>query len=187
MKREHFAGPLVPLHASDLRTPTPEQIEGLNRFFRDQVFFRVAALLTEQFPIDDPTARVEVVLLMLGKLLSIVSTRVPFSKVALILDRSERLGPVVGRVFKELRVTQTLGGVTREIPVELCDAPKHLCEPALEVADFVIHTAGRAVRKSLAGRPFLDNPDFRAVFETQPRELSEFVRLDTAGWRHVAA
>ncbi len=111
----------------------------------------------------------------------------PFSKIALIFDRSERLGPQIGRIFSDLRVTQTLEGTTRQIPVELCDAPKRLCEPALEVADFIIHTAGRAVRKSIDGMPFLENPDFRAIFETQPQELSEFVRLDAAGWRRVAA
>lgn len=187
MKQRHFAGPLAPLHASDLRSPTPEQIEALNSFFRDQVFFRLAALLTDQFPIDNPAARVELISLMISRLLASVSARVPFSKIALIFDRSERLGPQLGRVFGELRVTQTLEGRARQIPVELCDAPKQLCEPALEVADFIIHTAGRAVRKSIGGTPFLDNPDFRAVFATQPPELSEFLRLDAAGWGRAAA
>jgi hypothetical protein len=187
MKQQHFAGPLQPLHASDLRNPTPAQIEALNSFFQGQVFFRLAALLTDQFPVGDPSARVEIISLMLSRLLSVVSTRVPFSKIALIFDRSERLGPQIGRIFSDLRVTQTLEGTTRQIPVELCDAPKRLCEPALEVADFIIHTAGRAVRKSIDGMPFLENPDFRAIFETQPQELSEFVRLDAAGWRRVAA
>jgi hypothetical protein len=34
MKAQHFGGSDVALHAADLRSPTPEQIEALNTFFR---------------------------------------------------------------------------------------------------------------------------------------------------------
>jgi hypothetical protein len=41
MKAEHFGGPDVPLHASELRNPTQSQLDALNRFFRQQEFCRL--------------------------------------------------------------------------------------------------------------------------------------------------
>jgi hypothetical protein len=177
LKQVHFDGADVPLHASGLR-PSVQQIEGLNEFFQHATCFRFAAVLTDRMEIRDPAARVELAALMMGRLLTRIGSRVPFSKIAMLFDRSERLGPALGRVFKGVKYHQSLGGVVHEVSVELCDASKDLCLPATEIADFVVHTAGGAVRRSLNGTPFLSNPDFRAVFETEPQELSEFVRLD---------
>jgi len=38
MKAEHFGGPDVPLHASELRNPTQSQLDALNRFFVSRNF-----------------------------------------------------------------------------------------------------------------------------------------------------
>lgn len=181
MKKQFFDGPLSPLHAAKLRAPSPEQISALNAFFVNAPFFRVAAMTTDRIVISDHVVRIELVCLALTRLLEQIATHVPFSKIAFVLDSSERLNPELGRVFKDLKVTQTLNGVAREIPIEFYEGKKGLCEPALEVADFVMHTAGRAVRHSLAGKPFLDLPDFRAVFATSPPELSAFIRVDGVG------
>lgn len=178
MKRTHFGGPVSPLHASDLRTPSAEQISALNAFFAHSAFFRIAALTTRQFKIPNHLARLELTCLVLGWLLEKVGGRVPFTKVAIVFDASERLNPELSRIFKEVKGTQQIGEVVQEIPVEFYQARKDLCEPLVEVADFVMHTAGRAVRHSIKGGAFLDLPDFRAVFATTPPELGEFIRID---------
>lgn len=187
MKGAHFDGPLSPLHAADLRKPSAEQIDALNAFFAQSAFFRIAALTTRHFVIPNHLARLELTCLVLGRLLENIGGRVPFSKVAIMLDASERLTPELSRVFREVKGTQRIGGIEREVPVEFYQAPKDLCEPALEVADFVMHTAGRAVRHSVRGGAFLDLPDFRAVFATTPPELAEFVRIDEVSSVHSAA
>jgi hypothetical protein len=45
MKERHFGGADVALHASDLRHPTPEQLEALGAFFRDHRFGRFAVTM----------------------------------------------------------------------------------------------------------------------------------------------
>src|SRR4051812_10091322 len=43
LKKIHFAGESVPLHAADLRNPTKAQFEALNTFFDQGAFARIAA------------------------------------------------------------------------------------------------------------------------------------------------
>jgi hypothetical protein len=45
MKERHFGGADVALHASDLRQPTPEQLEALGAFFRAKRFGRFAVIM----------------------------------------------------------------------------------------------------------------------------------------------
>lgn len=62
----------------------------------------------------------------------------PFVRVAVIIEESERSSLLVARAFEGfgLRVED------QEVPVEVAFMPKSAKEPALEVADFIIHTAG---------------------------------------------
>jgi len=46
MKALHFGGADLPLHASDLRSPTATQLEALGTFFRNQTFGRFAVTMT---------------------------------------------------------------------------------------------------------------------------------------------
>ena len=41
MKAQHFGGENVPLHASELRNPKPEQLAALAKLFREQQFARL--------------------------------------------------------------------------------------------------------------------------------------------------
>ena len=45
MKERHFGGADVPLHASDLRDPTGDQLDALNGFFRHQPFGHFAVVM----------------------------------------------------------------------------------------------------------------------------------------------
>ena len=54
--------------------------------------------------------------------------------------------------------------------------PKAAAEPALEVADFVVHTVGRQARQNLTNRGvFL--PDFKAVFHDVHPNLVSFMEV----------
>src|SRR6516162_8617273 len=46
MKAHHFGGADVPLHASDLRSPTAQQVAALGEFFEKQPFGRFAVTMT---------------------------------------------------------------------------------------------------------------------------------------------
>ena len=54
LKEEHFGGPDVKLHASDLRKPTKVQAEAIGNFFRKQEFGRFAVTLTASTKIPPP-------------------------------------------------------------------------------------------------------------------------------------
>jgi heat shock protein HspQ len=66
-----------------------------------------------------------------------------------------------------LRITED----STEIPVDCYFMRKRSAEPALEVADFVMHAVGRQVRHVLLGRNGFV-PDFGAVFHNQDPKLS---------------
>jgi hypothetical protein len=51
-------------------------------------------------------------------------------------------------------------------------------EPALEVADFVMHAVGRQARQNLKKRGNFA-PDFCAVFHTVDRRLTSFVEVSS--------
>jgi hypothetical protein len=53
MKAECFGGADAPIHASDLNRPTPEQLEALSRFFRDQQFARFAVTMSKSASIPE--------------------------------------------------------------------------------------------------------------------------------------
>jgi hypothetical protein len=48
MKERHFGGLDVPLHASELRSPSRDQLAALAHFFREQVFGRFAVTMTTE-------------------------------------------------------------------------------------------------------------------------------------------
>lgn len=48
LKADYFDGPDVALHASDLKTPSLEQVEAIGQFFRDGQFGRFAVTLNRE-------------------------------------------------------------------------------------------------------------------------------------------
>ena len=56
--------------------------------------------------------------------------------------------------------------------------PKQIHEPALEVADFVMHAAHGLAWDSVAGRNGYARRDFRSVFQRKNRRLSSFMLID---------
>ncbi len=63
-----------------------------------------------------------------------------------------------------------------QIPIDLGIMPKSSSSAALEVADFIIHTAGRQVRdRNSAKQPY--NKDFEAVFKSIDERLTGFKEI----------
>jgi hypothetical protein len=56
--------------------------------------------------------------------------------------------------------------------------PKSANEPALEVADFIMHAVGRQARQNLKQRGVFA-PDFKAVFQSVDHKLASFIEVET--------
>ena len=140
MKERHFGGADVRLHASAVRDFTPEQVQALTAFFREQPFFRFA--VTMEKAVDMP-ADVIPMNVMPGALrrrweeLTARSNPVP-TELAFIHEASERGDNLLERYFGEF-VVQIDG---RRVPAHHAIMTKG--DEALEVADFIVHTAGKA-------------------------------------------
>jgi hypothetical protein len=56
---------------------------------------------------------------------------------------------------------------------------KEIGDPALEIADFVMHAVGRQARQNLQKRGDFA-PDFCAVFHSIDRKLTSFMEIESA-------
>jgi hypothetical protein len=85
---------------------------------------------------------------------------------ALIFEDSERGDTLVKRDYKlaSMDLKNTRG---RRVEVEGCFMPKASMEPGLEVADLIVHTAGRQRRHELAGKP-AHTKDFQQTYWHSP-------------------
>jgi uncharacterized protein DUF3800 len=174
LKNSHFGGADKPLHASDLRDPTNDQLEALGNFFRKQAFGRFAVAMTKQTKLPDQTKPLDIMPSLLRRRFEELTSRcspVP-AEVAFIHEASERGDPLLNKYFGHT-VVQIEG---REVPAHHALMPKG--DEALEVADFIVQAVGAQVRSGMKlGRPI--RKDFAAIFYGN-RLWSSFIAVDVA-------
>jgi hypothetical protein len=93
-----------------------------------------------------------------------------FSEVNVIFEASERADRHIEAAFQDFRLKE--GGA--QIPVECYFMPKAAHDPALEVADFIMHAVGRQARRRIEGKEGCA-PDFAAVFHGQDSKRVSFM------------
>ncbi|CAG0964536.1 hypothetical protein FLAV_00887 [Flavobacteriales bacterium] len=162
-----------PFHTTDvIRTITKEQIEALNHLFQKFMFFRIANIITSK---TDNRADIENIRLTTGTIVNSIKTiseQAEFDRIFVICEDSERTGV---KVMNGLFGYKISNGV-KTFDIELGLMPKKSCSPALEIADLIIHTAGRQTRHRLSGKTkFL--PDFESVFKSIDNRLISFMEL----------
>jgi hypothetical protein len=166
MKAEHFGGENVPLHASALRNPTREQLVALSTFFREQKFARLAVTMSKSIALPaaatpfDITARA-----LMNGLKDLLSRCSPEpNEVALLHEASDRCNQLVEK---------HLGGTIVQINGKFVRVHKGLIAkssglPELEVADFIMHAAGRRAAQTHRDPTTRAGKDFEVVFQTNP-------------------
>jgi hypothetical protein len=102
-----------------------------------------------------------------------VAKCMPFTEVNVIFEASGRADRLMEEAFGDFRLEE--GG--RPIPVESFFMPKAVGDPALEVADFVMHAVGRQARQRVDGKVGFER-DFAAVFHDQDPKRVSFMEVN---------
>src|SRR5262249_44733735 len=94
--------------------------------------------------------------------------------VAVIFEASQRADPLIQAAFQGFGLEE--GG--KPVPLDCFFMPKNAGEPALEVADFIMHAVGRQARRNLTQRGTFV-PDFKAVFHSANPTLGSYMEAAT--------
>ena len=169
MKAQHFGGPNVPLHASDLKSPTNEQVAALGQFFETQQFGRFAVTMTRKTELPEGIKPIQVMPGLLRRRWEALTPRfqpLPV-EVAFIHEASDRGDALLERYFGESVVK--IDG--KQVKVHHGIMPKG--DEALEVADFVVQAAGGQARHGIKPDHSVRR-DFEVIFRAKPLWSSFF-------------
>ena len=159
-------------HATGARF-TQRQMRRLGRFFRDGAFYRIATVLTRSTDFDSLglITYYESTAAALLDCCATVADRAAATDVELTFEASQRGDRLVRAFMRRARLANS------EIPYTI--RSKTEAEQGLEVADFVMHAAGRHARAhEVGGRD--RGRDFQAVFDDCAPELVDFRELTKA-------
>lgn len=180
MKNECFDGSNFPLHASEMREPSQRQIDAIATFFRANQFSRFCAISRSTTQIDESLVPYQATAICLTERIRRIATQYPFDSIAMIFEASDRADMLAARFFSNF--TLAVDGI--DVPIKKGRMSKSLCEPGLEVADFIMHTAGAQVRAQLMGkvdgkRKF--RKDFDCVFHSVDKRMADYLLMDSIG------
>jgi len=133
MKSEHFGGENAPLHASDLRHPSAQQLAALSEFFKMQEFGRFAVTLTSAAKVPKHLTSHSVISASIKKRWEELATRMnPMpTEVAFIFEALERTDELIQNYFSPTFVNIAQNAV----PVHYGLLNKSSGDPTLEIAD----------------------------------------------------
>lgn len=172
MKNIHFSGSDIALHAAKLRSPTTEQIEALQIFFSQLPFFRFAVMSAETMTNETKHSLLKIACRSIMDRIAEISKWAQPSEVAIVIESSQRIEKDL--ILELSGYCMSNGDVEFEPKTYLL--PKSANISFLEVADFVVHTAGSQVRHRIQ-RKGLMRKDFAAVFFSVDQRLSSYVEL----------
>ena len=164
------------LHAASFaRTATQEQIEAVAEFFRTQPFARIGTTVSVKSRLTGDLGPIDVIAGVFKNRIVDIAKWTRFTEVHVVFESSDRADRHIEAAFGEFRIEENVTA----IPVECYFMPKAAHDPALEVADFVMHAVGRQARRKIDGKSGFA-PDFAAVFHGQDAKRVSYMDVDRA-------
>jgi uncharacterized protein DUF3800 len=179
LKRQFFAMSDSPLHAAGIDRANASGIEALGRFFREQMFSRIAVALTYKTELSEGFEPFQAAAIsLLNRLVEVVRWWQGITEIALVIEQSDR-GDRLARKFLQFRYWREIGGERTYLPVRGHFMPKKVGEPGLEIADFIMHAVGGRTRERLSGSR-RRRADFGSIFEDVDERLVSFAEINRA-------
>jgi len=172
MCRNFFPELQRPLHAAELRGISDEQIDALNYFFTNYGFFRIASTASIKSIKDVDNDFIEIIGSTLLQRICDIAKWTDFERVYIIFENSDRIEMKVLRSLSNKKIKRGL----QNIDIDLGLMPKAACNPALEIADLIIHTAGTQVRSRISGNKQFKK-DFENIFRNVDERLVSFMEI----------
>jgi hypothetical protein len=174
LRRRIAGSPVAPLHAHEFASiAKAEDIEAVAQFFRAHTFWRFGAVFTIETTLLPEINRLQTMKGVLEKRIDDIVQMTLCKEVKIVFESSERMDARIEETFHAFDFNRG----EKHIPAECGFMPKAACEPALEVADFVMHAIGRQARYNLKRRgSFL--PDFCAVFHAVDPKFTSFIEVE---------
>lgn len=167
--------PDMPLHASEFaRIATREHIRTVADFFQHGSFARLGAIVPFTTTFPDELGPLPTIAKVLQQRIVEVARWTPFDSIAVIFESSQRADALITQAFQGFALEED----GKRIPLNCFFMPKSAREPALEVADFVMHSVGRQARQNLKKRGGF-TPDFMAVFHGVDPKLVSYMEVAT--------
>ena len=175
VRRKVTGSPNTPLHANAFAGfATPENVRTVAEFFHAQPFARLGAIISFKTALANELGPVPTIAKVLQQRIRQIAARTGFKSLAVIFESSQRADRLIEAAFQDFGLEE--GG--KPLPVECYFMRKNIGEPALEVADFVMHAIGRQARQNLTKRGDF-TPDFCAVFHSIDQKLTSFMEVES--------
>jgi Protein of unknown function (DUF3800) len=172
VRRRVAGSPNAQLHANRFR-PKPGEVEIIEAFFRTHPFWRFGAVITRTTKLPDEMSRVRMMKGVLQNRIKEIVGKSLCKEVAVIFESSQRTDRLIEEAFQDFEVSRG----SKRIPSTCYFMPKSAANPALEVADFVMHAVHRQARRGFDPRGTFV-ADFCAVFHTADPTLMSFFNPD---------
>lgn len=174
----HFNG--APFHVSGMRRIGTKKQKVLNKFFEEKPFGRFATVVSYRAENNSSLDMLDLVYTSLHLRIIDILKHTTFSDIVVIHEDSERLIEKLKNCRLNVALNETINEESLPIKTKYCKMSKQLAFSGLEIADYIIHSAGQAVRDKNEKRikKFNDHSGFHCVFGGDDRKNSSFIHID---------
>lgn len=171
LKEKEFNGKDTRMHASELK-PNRKQIEILNKFFSTCAFGRIATTISKQAVNNNNIDNYEIIARCTYDRIREIANSSVVNQIAIFFEESQRGDKLAQRYF------QGYDFIKEKSKIEILRGkmPKSSLEPGLEVADFIIHTAGGQTNRRLSRKEGF-RKDYDMIFRNYDKRLTSFLEI----------